>query len=516
MPLSLFDRSSSVFSSLVDGLCDPARRRRSALLLVCAYAAAWTLYGVIAKSSQDINTDMAELVVWSREPALGYPKHPPLLAWVVKLWFAIFPLSDWAFTLLAVGSVSAGLYLAFELCGLWLEGEKRAAAPFLLAVIPFYNIFALKFDQNAALIPLWALAMLLFTRSLESRRLGPAAAGLVAAAAMLVKYWSGFLVAALAVTALLDRRRDSYLRSKAPYVTAAVFVLAVLPHVAWLVDNDFPPLRWVETRRGAQSVADFVGSLTEYSAGTAGYAAVALVLAAVLMRPSRKALRDSLFAVDPARRPATLLFWTPLILPIFVAMATRTNLMSLWNAPALNLLPVMLLSSPLLVMSRIAVRRLAVIVTAITLIAVVASPLVALIILERGVENDAAYAELAAAAAQRQWRETTSAPLRLVAAPYQLANPVAFYLTDKPATYANFSTYDSPWVSPTRLTGDGVVIICSTAGNPADVQHCLGHMDALTAAGPPGRRSEVTLTRHWLGLSSAPRRFVIATVPPRS
>ena len=76
------------------------------------------------------------MTVWAHEPALGYPKHPPLLAYVVRGWFAILPQADWGFLLLAGLTLAAGLYLAFELCGLWLDGEKRAVAPFLLAVIP--------------------------------------------------------------------------------------------------------------------------------------------------------------------------------------------------------------------------------------------------------------------------------------------------------------------------------------------------------------------------------------------
>ena len=66
------------------------------------YGALWFVYGVIAKSSQDLNADMAEMVVWTRELALGYPKHPPLLAWILWAWFKIFPLADWAYILLAV------------------------------------------------------------------------------------------------------------------------------------------------------------------------------------------------------------------------------------------------------------------------------------------------------------------------------------------------------------------------------------------------------------------------------
>ena len=60
------------------------------------YGALWFVYGVIAKSSQDLNADMGEMVVWTRELALGYPKHPPLLAYILWAWFKVFPLADWA------------------------------------------------------------------------------------------------------------------------------------------------------------------------------------------------------------------------------------------------------------------------------------------------------------------------------------------------------------------------------------------------------------------------------------
>jgi hypothetical protein len=41
-------------------------------------------------------------------------------------------------------------------------------------------------------------------------------------------------------------------------------------------------------------------------------------------------------------------------------------------------------------------------------------------------------------------------------------------------------------------------------------------MERQLARRPAGRRRDVTLTRHWLGFESAPRNFVIVTVPPRS
>ena len=511
MRLSFLEPLDRLSTSIVDGLCDPARRRRVAFILVCVYAAAWTIYGVIAKSSQDINADMAEQVVWSREPALGYPKHPPLLAFAVKLWFTVFPLADWSFILLAAVILAAGIFLAIELCGIWLDDEKRATVPFLLAAIPFYNFLGLKFDQNGTLIPIWALAMLAFMHSLETRRPGwSILTGIAAAAAILIKYWSGFLLAALAIAALADRRRGAYLRSPAPWLVALVFSVAMLPHIIWLFHEHFPPLTWITTRRSSYAIADFSRSLGEYSFGTLGYVTGALALVTFVIRPPPEAVRDSWFAIDPARRAATLLFWTPLVLPIFVAAVMRVNLLSLWNTAAFNLLPVMVLATPLVKMSRSTAKQVASIVIAITAIVVAVSPIVALAKLMTGVENDAAYARLAAVAVENTWRETTAAPLRLIAGPFGLATSAAFYMTDAPSTYADFSDYLSPWITPTRIAREGIAIIC-----PADDTPCVDHMAVLSAAGPHGQRTEVTLARHWLGFAGAAKRFVITTIPPR-
>ena len=83
-------------------------------MFVLGYGALWFVYAVIAKSSQDMNADMAEMVVWTRELALGYPKHPPLLAYILWAWFKIFPIADWAYFLLSAVTLSAGIFLASQ------------------------------------------------------------------------------------------------------------------------------------------------------------------------------------------------------------------------------------------------------------------------------------------------------------------------------------------------------------------------------------------------------------------
>jgi 4-amino-4-deoxy-L-arabinose transferase-like glycosyltransferase len=99
---------------LVVALTDPLRRERNAVIVLIAYAAIWTLYGTLAKASLDVHPDMAELVSWSRELALGYPKHPPLAPWLVAMWFGIFPVADWSFYLLAMTSATVALWIAWR------------------------------------------------------------------------------------------------------------------------------------------------------------------------------------------------------------------------------------------------------------------------------------------------------------------------------------------------------------------------------------------------------------------
>ena len=115
----------------------------------------------------------------------------------------------------------------------------------LLTLVPFFNFHALKFNANTVLLPLWAAATLCFIRSFETRKPGwAAAAGLCAAAAMLGKYWSLFLLAGLGLAALVDARRSAYFRSAAPWVTIAVGALALSPHIVWLIGQDAAPLSY--------------------------------------------------------------------------------------------------------------------------------------------------------------------------------------------------------------------------------------------------------------------------------
>jgi hypothetical protein len=224
-------------TALHGALIDPARRERSVVLTLAVYAAVWAIYGTIAKSGQGLHPDMTELLDWSRHLAWGY-KHPPLAAAIVWLWFSVLPVAAWSYYLLAMLMPTIALWIVWRLSADYLDIEKRVFGLALLTLVPFFNFHALKFNVNTVLIPLWAATTLWFLRSYTTRStLYAALAGAGAAACMLGKYWSIFLIAGLVVAALIDKRRAGYFRSAAPWITVAAGLVVIAPHLSGFIST---------------------------------------------------------------------------------------------------------------------------------------------------------------------------------------------------------------------------------------------------------------------------------------
>jgi hypothetical protein len=496
---------------LLDALVDPARRERACLRLLLSYAAVWGLYGAIAKSSQDLHFDMGEVVALSRENLIGTPKHPPLGSWLVRLWFGVFPLTDWSYYLFAILIATVGLWIAWKLSAQYLDGEKRVVGLALLTLVPFFNFHALKFNANTVLIPFWAATTWWFLRSFETRNLGYAAlAGLAAATAMLGKYWTIFLLAGLVIAALADPRRGAYFRSGAPWLTIAFGGMALLPHAVWLAVNDFPPMQYAFASHAIATYGAALESGVFYVAGALGYLAAPIVLLVLLARPSRAAIADMLWPRQPARRIALIAFALPIVLPAFAAVAAKSGTTPLWTMSAMTLAPVVLLSSPRLTLSRAVAVRILALAVALPLVMTAASPLIAIAIHRRGVPNDATHYRLLAAEIDKAWRETSDRPLRLVGSNTSLVNGVLFYLPSRPSTYDMMEPAQTPWVDEARIAREGIALACR-----ADDPLCNIIADRLASRFSLGKRTEVELSRSYFGFADPAVRYRIVTVLPK-
>lgn len=503
VPFHAIDRAAE---RLRAAFTDPKRAESAVLWALAAYVLVWTVYGTIAKAPQGLHPDMVEIVAWSRDLSLGYLKHPPLAAWLVAAWFAVFPVAEWSYYLLAMLMPALALWLAWKLSADYLDLEKRVVGLLLLMLVPFFNFHALKYNVNTVMMPLWAATTLAFLRSYRTHSVWWAAlAGICAAAAMLTKYWSVFLLAGLALAALIDKRRIDYLKSPAPWVAIVVGAAALAPHLVWLVRHDFAPFTYAIVVHGEKPFASTLISVLGYIGGSAAYIAVPLIVVAVMVRLKPAVFADMAWPRETERRLAALAFWLPFLLPAIGAVAGRSEIVSLWSMPAFTLLSILLLSPQGVTVRAVDTQRLLIAAIVVPLVMLIAAPAIAYIAQRNNPPAASAQAHLLARQVEEAWRQVTPEPLRFVGGEADLAYGVVTYAANR-----LHALTDMPPPDATELARAGAVYVCL-----AEDQGCRLKAAELAAKVPGSRTVESTLLRAFLRSIGKPQRYTLILVPPR-
>jgi hypothetical protein len=173
---------------------------------------------------------------------------------------------------------------------------------------------------------------------------------------------------------------------------------------------------------------------------------------------------------------------------------------------AFTLLPVLLLSPPAVAVGEIATRRILIAAVALPVVALIASPVIAILVQRAGPPPASAQARLLAAEIERLWRAATPQPLRFIGGDTEVAYAVSAYALDAPRALPGL-----PPPRQTELAQSGVAFVCL-----ADDAQCKSAVAASVSAIGSSRAIETTITRNFLGYPGRPQRYAITLVPPQS
>ncbi|HEY3797407.1 MAG TPA: glycosyltransferase family 39 protein [Caulobacteraceae bacterium] len=485
---------------------------RPALQLLAVFALLWWAFQLLSQASVGLHPDVVEVYAWSQHPSPGYFKHPPMNALIAWTWLRLFPITEWSMHLLAMVVGAAALFGADLIARRYLTGDKRLAALLMLMLTPFYQFHADNFSTNQVMLLTWPFATWAFLRSFQTRKIGwSALAGVLAAAAMLGKYYSVYLIGSFVVAALLHPARWRYLASPAPYTSALCGLATMAPNLYWLVTTGFQPFHYAYALHGAVSPLAILGADAGYLAGAAGY--VALPVAAFLLaaRPSRATLRAALRPADPDRRMLAHLLAGQVLLAPLSAPVVGFIPTSLWVMPAVFLLPTILLAPPEVTLKRLWTRRLALLVAAIAAAALAAAPAVAWVRHHIGDKDHRDAFAPASLELTQLWREAAPGrPLTIVRGDLDFAYAAAFYSPDHPDAAPGWDLSASPWVTPQRLASEGWAMIC-IGGDPWFAP------DGCRQHAPPGAEVRDFETRtSFMGDAGKPTEVTVVIVPPAS
>lgn len=209
----------------------------------------WVVARFISDTNLDPYGDMLENFAWGQEFSWGTHKHPPLIGWVVGLWFSLLPRNDAAYFLLSYLNVLLGLIGVYRVT--ILLGFARVAAPavLLLAMALPYSTLAVKFNANAILLSLWPWVVFGWLKSQQeihtNANTWTILFGVLSALALLGKYFSGVLMVGLLLASFSSQEGRQWLRSVKPWLSSVIFALILSPHILWLFDNNFISLAYI-------------------------------------------------------------------------------------------------------------------------------------------------------------------------------------------------------------------------------------------------------------------------------
>jgi 4-amino-4-deoxy-L-arabinose transferase-like glycosyltransferase len=486
----------------------PRRRALNILVLAGALILAWTVVATVSNGAGALHPDFVEAYVWGRQFQLGYYKHPPLWAWIAGLWFSAFPRADWAAYLLAAINAAIGVVGAWRLIGCFADGPKRTAATLLLLATPFYTSMAMRFNANAALLPLWPWTLFFFVRSLDQRRWVDAVGlGALVGLAALSKYYAVVLVGGCALSLPLHSRGWSWLRSPAPWIAGGVALAVFAPHLWWLVHNRFPTVGYFQHETG-RTLAFTLANVARMPLEWLAFHGIVVLVAALAAGTGPRAWIANLQARwrDPRLRLMVGLTAWPLILTLLAGLAFRLKLSSNWTEAAFPLVPLLVIETVGGEARRIE-RASWITVLAITALALIVSPILEYRPAGRREPNRTEPRRELAAQADRLWRQEVGRPLPIVAgsAPYDEA--IAFYSTGRPSVFIDFDRRHAPWITPAALAREGWLAAC-VSGDAA----CIAKAEALS--GPTTRRSSLTLAHRLGARLEPPVSFQIFLTPP--
>jgi hypothetical protein len=458
-----------------------------------AFLVLWVCFQEVSHQTIDVHSDISEESLWSQDFSLGF-KHPPLSAWIFKLWFMAFPRADWAAYLLAGTMVATMLAVIWRLLRDYVDRDRALLGIVALMFVPLFTFHAAKFNANTVMMPFWAAAVLFYLRA--RRGLGSFnsfLAGLFTWITFLGKYWAIYLVAGMAITSFIGTGTKRFWRSPAPYLMALSASFVVAPHLYWLLTEHAHPVEHYlqDTVMTPVPFWKAVAVSLFYLCGVVAYVAIPLIFFAGL-RPSRAACFDTFWPRDEDRQQALLLLAIPLVLPALANLAFPHRLTALWTFPNWALLPIVLFSSPLLVVPFRGVARAGVAALAFTLGALAVSPYLAYNRLWFHDPDAGHYRQVAAAVSR------LSSKRPLITGSVEIVSGLSFYLPKRHIANLNALADHRADISM-----NGLIIVCLE--EDAVCRATTTEMDVIV--------KNVVLTRKFLGRSGPPKKYVITIVP---
>jgi len=208
----------------------------------------WTL--VPAYTNTNLPLDTIEALAWGSNLDWGFNKHPPASAFLVEIFYKIFAAQDWAYYLLSQICVVVAFFVVWKISENFFQNKIHCLITVLLLEgIYFYNYTTPEFNVYVCELPFWALTVFFCWKGFENNKnFDWIIFGFFAALGILSHYLFIYLLFAMDVFFLymIVKKKINF----KCLISLIPFFLVLLPHIIWLIENDYTTIAYGLHRTG--------------------------------------------------------------------------------------------------------------------------------------------------------------------------------------------------------------------------------------------------------------------------
>ena len=225
-------------------------------IFITIHLIVWTLAPSLTNSNLPLDT--IEHLAWGSNLAWGFNKHPPAVAFFLEIFYQIFGSQDWAYYLLSQIFVVIAFVVVFKF-GEELFKNKTLSllSVLLLEGIYFYNFTTPEFNVNVCQLPFWALCVYYSWKLFDKQEVNVKDCcwlGIFAAIGFLSKYLFIYLLLAIDLLFCYTIFIKKYKKFDFKYlISLEVFIVLLVPHLIWLINNDYATITYGLTRTGLEN-----------------------------------------------------------------------------------------------------------------------------------------------------------------------------------------------------------------------------------------------------------------------
>ena len=216
----------------------------------------WTL--VPSLTNNNLPLDTIEHLAWGSNLDWGFNKHPPAVAFFLEFFYQIFGSQDWAYYLLSQIFVATTFIIVFKFAEELLKNKTLSLiSVLLLEGIYFYNFTTPEFNVNVCQLPFWALCVYYSWKLFDRQEINIKDCfwlGVFAAIGFLSKYLFIYLLVAIDTLFFYVIFIRKYKKFDFKYlISLEVFIVLLVPHLIWLINNDYATISYGLARTGLEN-----------------------------------------------------------------------------------------------------------------------------------------------------------------------------------------------------------------------------------------------------------------------